>query len=94
MPSAYEKLAVRLKELRNLHGVTQEEFSSIADFSYKFYQQIESGRKKHIRLDTVERLADAYQIDVSEILNKEFPEHSKLRKKKKSSSIHYKPRKK
>jgi hypothetical protein len=35
-----------LKELRQRHGLTQEEFAEYAGISYKYYQQIEAGRKK------------------------------------------------
>jgi len=64
---------MRLKELRKIHGVTQEEFSEITGFSYKFYQLIEIGKKNDLRLSSLERLADAYGIEVHELLGPETP---------------------
>jgi len=84
-----EQLAQRLRELRIQQGLTQEQFSAMAGISYKFYQQIESGRKKQIWLSTVEKLADAYGLEVWEILTPETPSQLKLKdeiKKKKSDS--------
>jgi hypothetical protein len=36
--------------------------------SYKYYQQIEIGKKRDLRLSTVERLADAHLIPISTLL--------------------------
>ena len=83
-----EMLSVRLKELRTKHGLTQEEFGAIAGFSQKHYQQIESGNKKQIWLETVERLAAAYGLEVWEILCPTFPSKTKLAKKPEPSNIH------
>ena len=63
-------LLKRLKELRQKAGLTQEEFAEGANFSYKYYQQIESGRKRDLRLSTLERLAKAHRIELSELLRK------------------------
>jgi|ERR1017187_152777 transcriptional regulator with XRE-family HTH domain len=51
------------KELRRIHNLTQEEFSERDGISYKYYQAVESGVKKDLRLSTLERLAKAYGID-------------------------------
>ena len=42
--------------------LTQEKFAEHTDMSYKFYQHIEAGMKKLIRIDTIERLAQAYDM--------------------------------
>ncbi len=83
-----KKLSKRLKELRVQHGLTQEEFGAIAGFSQKYYQQIESGNKKQIWLETVERLAAAYGLDAWQLLSPTFPAKTKLAKKPKTSKIH------
>ena len=48
-------IASRLRELRLRHGLTQQEFAELAGVGFKFYQLLESGRKKQIWLETVER---------------------------------------
>jgi transcriptional regulator with XRE-family HTH domain len=63
----------RLRELRKHHGLSQEKFSEISGFSYKFYQLIEIGRKNDLRLSSLERLAEAYGIEVHELLGPEMP---------------------
>jgi transcriptional regulator with XRE-family HTH domain len=73
---------IRLKELRALHDLTQESFAEMAGFSYKYYQAIEAGRGRDLRLSTLERLADAYSLDVHELLAPDLPE-TKLRKRRK-----------
>ena len=83
-----KKLGRRLKELRNKHDLTQEEFGTISGFSQKFYQQIESGNKKQIWLETVERLAAAYGLEAWQLLSPNFPLKTKLVKKPKTSNIH------
>ena len=83
-----EKLGKRLKELRTQQGLTQEEFGVIAGFSQKHYQQIESGNKKQIWLETVERLAAAYSLEAWQLLSPTFPSAARLAKTPKSSKIH------
>jgi len=62
--------------LRKLHGLTQEQFSEVTGFSYKFYQLIEIGRKDDLRLSSLERLAAAYGIEVSELLGRKMPKQN------------------
>jgi transcriptional regulator with XRE-family HTH domain len=68
-----KNLVKRLKELRKIHGVTQEKFSERTGISYKYYQAIETGVKKELRISTLERLADAYGIEVWELLAPTIP---------------------
>ena len=68
-----ENLVRRLKELRKIHHVTQEEFSERTGISYKYYQAIETGVKRELRISTLERLADAYGIEVWQLLSPTIP---------------------
>jgi transcriptional regulator with XRE-family HTH domain len=67
-PRILPHLLKRLKKLRKSAGLTQEQFAELAGISYKYYQQIESGRKADLRLSTLERLADAHRIKLSDLL--------------------------
>jgi len=67
-PRILPHLAQRLRQFRKQAGLTQEEFAEKAQIGYKFYQQIETGTRRDLRLSTLERLADAHGISVSELL--------------------------
>ena len=47
--------------------------------SYKFYQQIEAGRKKQIWLETVERLAAGFGLEAWQILAPDEPSDTTVR---------------
>jgi len=66
-------IAVRLKAIRDSKGLTQEKFAEKIGFNYKFYQNLESGRNKYIRMDTVERLAEACDMKIWEFLTPPDP---------------------
>jgi transcriptional regulator with XRE-family HTH domain len=66
-------LTSRLKQLRQAHDLTQEAFAELAGISYKYYQQVETGRKPDLRLSTLERLAHAYGVEVYELLAPAVP---------------------
>jgi len=68
-PRILPHLLRRLKRLRRKAGLTQEQFAERAGISYKYYQQIESGRKADLRLSTVERLATAHRMKLSKLLS-------------------------
>jgi transcriptional regulator with XRE-family HTH domain len=90
--STLDKLSQRLRELRRRHNITQEEFAGVAGLSYKFYQQIESGHKKQIWLETVERLAAGYGLEAWALLAPEPPRKTALAKKPRRSNVHYRRR--
>ena len=69
-------LLERLKGLRRERGYTQESFAEKAGISYKYYQQVEAGRKPELRLTTLERIAEAYGLEVWELLAPEKPKGS------------------
>ena len=86
--NSVERVAIRTRELRLKHGLTQQELAEVADFSEKFLQQIEAQRKKEIWLSTVERLAAAFSLELHEFLGPTVPRNSKPAKKVISSRVH------
>jgi transcriptional regulator with XRE-family HTH domain len=77
--SALPALASRLRRLRQRHELTQEQFAEAIGLSYKFYQQIEAGRKKQIWLETVERLAAGFGLEAWQLLAPDEPAHTTVR---------------
>jgi len=63
-----DPLLKRLRELRLRKGLTQEAFAEQAGFSYKYYQAVEAGRKRDLRLSTLERLAEAHGMELWQLL--------------------------
>jgi transcriptional regulator with XRE-family HTH domain len=64
-----KRLLARIKELREAYGLSQEAFAEKAGLTYKYYQHVEAGRKRDIRLSTLEKLASACGIELWELLN-------------------------
>jgi transcriptional regulator with XRE-family HTH domain len=56
-------LLKRLRELRKQTGLTQEQFAERIGLSYRYYQQIELGKKREIRLSTLDRLAHGLELE-------------------------------
>lgn len=71
-------LGERLRELRKRHHLTQEEFAELAGLNYKFYQQVEAGRKKQLWLETVERLAAGFGLEAWQLISPTLPSASKV----------------
>ena len=63
-----DRLPERLRELRGLADLSQEAFAERAHIPYKYYQAMESGRRRDFRLTTLEKLATAHRIEVWELL--------------------------
>lgn len=73
------ELKQRLRQLREKHGLSQEEFAALSGFDYKFYQYVESPRKKQIWLETVDRIAAAYGMELWQLLHPNYRRYSSLR---------------
>lgn len=63
------KLLARVKELREARGLSQEAFAEKAGLGYKYYQHVEAGRRRDIRLSTLEKLATACGLPLPELLD-------------------------
>ncbi|MBI4027040.1 MAG: helix-turn-helix transcriptional regulator [Verrucomicrobia bacterium] len=73
MNKTIDWLILRLRRLRTDRRWTQEKFAEFSGISYKYYQAIEAGRKRELRLSTLERLAGAYGIEIHELLTPDSP---------------------
>jgi transcriptional regulator with XRE-family HTH domain len=87
------RLLPRLKLLRQLHGLTQEAFAEKAGLSYKYYQAVEAGRKRELRLSTLERLAAAYGLEVYQLLSPQLPRAIQRGQPAKQKNVSNKPAK-
>ena len=63
----------RLRELRDANDLTQEAFAELAGINYKYYQEVEGGRKVELRFSTLEKFAAAYGIELWELLAPPMP---------------------
>ncbi len=63
-----QRLLGRLKALRLERGLTQEQFAEQSGISYKYYQAVEAGRKRDLRLSTLDRLAEAHGLEAWQLL--------------------------
>jgi len=64
-----KRLLARVRELREARGLSQEAFAEKAGLTYKYYQHVEAGRKRDIRVSTVQKLAKACGVELWELLN-------------------------
>lgn len=69
-PGEAERLLPRrLKQLRRERGLTQEGFAEQCGFSYKYYQKIERGQSRNLRLRTLEKLAAGFGVTLAELFS-------------------------
>jgi transcriptional regulator with XRE-family HTH domain len=66
-PSAQDRLAASAKRLRSRLGWTQEKAAETAGLNIRHYQKIEEG-SVNVTLKTVEQMAEAFGVDVVELL--------------------------
>ena len=63
------KLGKRIKQLREKRRCTQEKLAEITGLDYKYLQKIEGKNPPAIRIDTIEKLAKAFKISCSKLLD-------------------------
>lgn len=66
-------IAARLRELRESHGLTQEQIAALLGTDVKWYQRIEWA-KKDVRASTVDRLAEVFGLEAAEFFAEVLPE--------------------
>jgi len=62
-------LGKRIKELRKKRGFTQDKLSEITEIDYKYIQKIEGKNPPALKIDTLQRIAKAFNISVSKLLD-------------------------
>jgi transcriptional regulator with XRE-family HTH domain len=61
----------RVRELRAKRRMTQQELAEAADLDYKSIQRLEAKSPRfHPKVDTLEKIAKAFGLTVSELLKK------------------------
>ena len=63
------KFGKRLRVLREKFGYTQKELSELAGVGYKHYQDLEGENPPSARLDCVAKLAKAFKMTPSKLLD-------------------------
>ena len=64
-------LAKKIKLLRFSRGWSQETLAELCGFCRSYIANIESG-KHNVSIDNLERLADAFEVPIAELLNPDF----------------------
>ena len=67
-------LAKKIKLLRATRGWSQETLAELCGFSRSYIANIESG-KHNVSLDNLERIAQAFEVPIAELLNPDFTLH-------------------
>ncbi len=62
------KFAEKLRDLRKEYGYTQEHLAGISGIDYKHIQRLESKNPPAVRIDTLEKIAKAFDITLSELV--------------------------
>jgi len=83
--SALKPLLARLKEIRRLRSWTQETAAEACGISYKYFQHIESGRRPNLRLETLEKLAAGYGVELWELFAPHSPKGIKRKTTRKKN---------
>lgn len=63
------KLGLRMRQLRKKNSYTQERLSELSGIDYKHIQLLEGKRPPAVRIDTLEKLAKAFNISISKLLD-------------------------
>lgn len=63
------KLGLRIRQLRKRYRYTQEKLSELSDIDYKHIQLLESKRPSAIKIDTIEKIAKAFNMSISKLLD-------------------------
>jgi transcriptional regulator with XRE-family HTH domain len=62
--------AQRLRQIRQIRGLSQEELADIAGLHRTYVGSVERS-ERNVSIDNMERLAKALEVDITELLKKE-----------------------
>lgn len=73
--SSLSALCENIRNARLRRGLTQEQIAEKAKMSTRHYQDLESGRRPGMRIETIERIADVLRVEVWQLFKpSSFPE--------------------
>lgn len=81
------RLLARIKQLREANGLTQEAFAEKVGLAYKYYQHVEAGRRRDIRLSTLVKMADGLGLTLSQLVDFNFSPPVAIEEKKGSTKL-------
>lgn len=67
--TARERISANLSRMRKARGLSQEQLAELAEFHRTYVSQVER-RVTNISIDGLERLAQALEVDVIDLLKK------------------------
>lgn len=68
-PKIRLELARQLRKLRMKYHLTQEEVAERSGLDTRYYQRLESRNPNAVKIDTIEKLAKAFKISCSKLLD-------------------------
>jgi len=69
MENINTRFGKHLKDLRRKKKITQEELAYLAELEYKYIQRLESKKPSSPTLNTLQKLAKAFNINLSKLLD-------------------------
>ena len=71
------KIGLRIKELRQIEGLSQEKLAGEADLDRTYINSVENGRR-NISIENIEKIAKALNVTIFEFFNeKKFKSNGK-----------------
>ena len=61
----------RLRQLRKEYGYTQQKLAELSNVEYKHIQRLEGKNPSDIKLSTLEKIANAFHVSLSKLLDME-----------------------
>ncbi len=65
------KIGIRLKELRNEKGLSQEKFSFVCELDRTYVASIEQG-KRNVSVANIEKISKAFDMSICEFFNSDL----------------------
>ena len=63
-------IAKNIKKLRQEKGISQDRLSKLADLSLNSIVNIEAGNNPNPTIETLEKIANAFEVSIDELLKK------------------------
>lgn len=70
LPNARMIFAQRLRQIRQIRGLSQEKLADMAGLHRTYVGSVERS-ERNVSIDNMERLAKALEVDITELLSKE-----------------------